>query len=199
MKMMNVNKLCWWVHVLLWSYPGATNMMSSYQVLPSLFTPAVSWVCEDREDAGEQGGWWNTVTRAMPTLAPDHSVSMTRIRGNKALSEIIVDGVIKLSENLGREAAVDGKETSVIFVESSVLHRSLRTLWNQRRVPLRRDLSPGRQVSSDWDGLRQQRMSKWPVASPTGKDLSWGRRTNSSAPTYYHHWTTTAVSSARIS
>ena len=64
----------------------------------------------------------------MPTLAPDYFVSMTRIRGNKALSEIIVDGVIKLSENLGREAAVDGKETSVIFVESSVLHRSLRTL-----------------------------------------------------------------------
>ena len=139
MRMMNVNKLCWWVHVLLWSYPGATNMMSSYQVLPSLFTPAVSWVCEDLE---EQGGWWNTVTRAMPTLAPDHSISMTRIRGNKALSEIIVDGVIKLSENLGREAAVDGKETSVIFVESSVLHRSLRTLWNQRRVPSRRYLSP---------------------------------------------------------
>ena len=26
-----------------------------------------------------------------------------------------MDGVIKLSENLGREAAVDGKETSVIF------------------------------------------------------------------------------------
>ena len=60
------------------------------------------------------------MTRAMPTLAPDHSVSMTRTRGNKALSEIIVDGVIKLSENLGREAAVDGKETSVIFMGSSV-------------------------------------------------------------------------------
>ena len=31
-----------------------------------------------------------------------------------------MDGVTKLSENLGKEAAVDGKETSVIFMGSSV-------------------------------------------------------------------------------
>ena len=34
-----------------------------------------------------------------------------------------MDGVTKLSENLGKEAAVDGKETSVILMGFSVLQQ----------------------------------------------------------------------------
>ena len=167
---MKCNKLCWWISRTAMILFRATNMMSPFQVLSTLCTPAVRWAYEGLEEQRTRrfldgnGDNSNTVTGQYGYL-----LSMIRIRDNQECQLCLI--------------YCGWKGDCVILKRSSGLHRSRRILWDQEEF-----------LETMPDKFHKVEVA---VTSPAGEDLFWEKK--GLIPVFLHTiWTTTPASSTRI-